>query len=172
MFGIRNLDRYWYDKNPVALMLLPLSVLFRLLVRLRRAAYATGLLSSYQACIPVIVVGNICVGGSGKTPLVIWLADFLKKKGFSPGIISRGYGGASHDFPKRVYVDSDPYKVGDEAVLMARRTACPVVIDPRRSRAAQVLEPVCDILIADDGLQHYALGRTVEIAVASMALAN
>jgi len=140
MFGIRNLDRYWHDKNPVALMLLPLSLLFRL-------------------------VGNICVGGSGKTPLVIWLADFLKKKGLSPGIISRGYGGANRDFPEHVHANSDPHRVGDEAVLMAQRTACPVVVDPRRSRAAQALEQACDILIADDGLQHYALGRTVEIAV-------
>ncbi len=146
-------------------MLLPLSYLFRLLARLRRIAYTAGLLRTYHSRIPIIVVGNICVGGSGKTPLVIWLADFLKKKGFSPGIISRGYGGTSRNFPKRVHADSDPARVGDEAVLMAQRAGCPVVIDPVRSRAARVLEQTCDILIADDGLQHYALGRTVEIAV-------
>ncbi|MEO5573999.1 MAG: tetraacyldisaccharide 4'-kinase [Gammaproteobacteria bacterium] len=165
MSGIKNLSRYWYDKNFVALALLPLSWLFRLLAMLRRAAYKQGLLKVWQAPMPIIVVGNITVGGSGKTPLVIWLAEFLKHNGRLPGIISRGYGGTANSFPQQVYANSDPYVVGDEPVLMAQRTGCPIVIDPDRARAARALIDRCDVLISDDGLQHHALGRTVEIAV-------
>lgn len=165
MPGIKNLSRYWYDKNFVAFALLPLSWLFRLLVLLRHTAYTKGFLQVHLIRIPVIVVGNISVGGSGKTPLVIWLADFLKKNGWSPGIISRGYGGQCRDFPQRVFADSDPVSAGDEPVLMAQRTGCPVVVDPDRVRAAQAITNTCDIIISDDGLQHYALGRTIEIAV-------
>ncbi len=164
MSAIKNLDRYWYDKNLVTFLLLPLSWLFRLVIMLRRIAYRIGLFKVYPAHTPLIIVGNICVGGSGKTPLVIWLAEFLKKNGWSPGIISRGYGGATRNFPQQVFADSDPACAGDEPVLMAQRSGCPVVIDPNRARAAQVLK-ACDVIISDDGLQHYALGRTVEIAV-------
>ncbi|MEO5702559.1 MAG: tetraacyldisaccharide 4'-kinase [Gammaproteobacteria bacterium] len=165
MSGIKNLSHYWYSKNFVATALLPLSWLFRLLVVLRRTAYTQGLLQVHQLHIPVIVVGNINVGGSGKTPLVIWLAGFLKKKGWSPGIISRGYGGQVREFSQQVYADSDPARVGDEAVLMAQHADSPVMVDPDRARAARAITNFCDIIISDDGLQHYALGRTIEIAV-------
>jgi tetraacyldisaccharide 4'-kinase len=165
MSGIKNLSRYWYDKNFIAIALLPLSWLFRLMIMLRRAAYMQGVLKVHQLRIPIIVVGNISVGGTGKTPLVIWIAQFLKQKGRSPGIISRGYGGTASGFPQYVHADSDPVSVGDEAVLMARRTGCPVMIDPDRARAARAIMDSCDVVISDDGLQHYALGRTVEITV-------
>lgn len=161
--------RHWYSKNLISLLLLPLSWLFCATAWLRRAAYRRGVLRVYHSTVPVIVVGNISVGGSGKTPLVIWLADALKRRGYRPGIVSRGYGGAAREFPRRVHPDDDPFEVGDEPVLLAQRGGCPVMIDPRRARAAQALEHECDVLIADDGLQHYALGRTLEIAVIDVA---
>lgn len=116
--------------------------------------------------VPVIVVGNLTVGGTGKTPLVIWLAETLRRSGFTPGVISRGYGGASRQ-PQEVHADSDPRRVGDEPLLIHRRTGCPVFVAPRRDAAAHALlatRPV-DLLISDDGLQHYALPRDVEIVV-------
>lgn len=162
---MKRLDQYWYDKNPVARTLIPLSWLFYVLTVLRRGVYRLGLLRVQRIEIPVIIAGNISVGGSGKTPLVIWLVEFLIKAGFKPGIISRGYRGAGGRIPRHVRVDSDPSIVGDEAVLLARRTACPVVIAPDRADAARALIDRCDIIIADDGLQHYALARNIEIAV-------
>ena len=115
----------------------------------------------------MVVVGNIVVGGSGKTPLVVYLCDLLKRAGHQPGIISRGYGGQAKVWPQAVYADSDPRQVGDEPVLLAARTACPVVVGPNRIAAGEALlrDYPCTILIADDGLQHYALRRDLEIAV-------
>lgn len=115
---------------------------------------------------PVIVVGNITVGGTGKTPVVIWLARELKDRGFTPGVVSRGYGGDKSSASMRVDKDSDPAIVGDEPVLVATRAACPVVVDADRCRAAAVLvEDGVDLIIADDGLQHYRLDRSYEICV-------
>jgi tetraacyldisaccharide 4'-kinase len=115
---------------------------------------------------PVIVVGNITVGGTGKTPVTIWLARQLKDRGMNPGIVSRGYGGSIGNKPMQVTADSDPAIVGDEAVLMARRSGCPVVVHPNRVRAAQDLSVLgADVVISDDGLQHYRLARQYEIAV-------
>jgi len=117
--------------------------------------------------VPVIVVGNITVGGTGKTPLVIWLAQHLKQAGFRPGIISRGYGGQAQSWPQLVTADSDAAQVGDEAVLMAKQAACPVAVGPLRVGAGKLLlqHYGCDLILSDDGLQHYALARTVEIVV-------
>lgn len=147
--------------------MLPLSLLFRLLVALRRWSYRLGLRSVYRAASPVIVVGNITVGGSGKTPLVIWLAHWLREQGYRPGIIARGYGGKARRWPQQVRPDSDPGSVGDEAVVLARRTGCPVCVGPDRGAAAAALlmHTDCNVLVSDDGLQHYALTRDVEIAV-------
>lgn len=133
----------------------------------RRYAYREGLLRSEKLPVPVIVVGNITVGGTGKTPLVIWLVGALRKAGHSPGVISRGYGGSATTWPQTVGSDSDPRLVGDEPVLIARRTGCPVVVGPQRVHAAQQLlaNHDCDIIVCDDGLQHYALARDLEIAV-------
>lgn len=163
---MKRLDHYWYSTNPVAVLLLPLSWLFCLAVMLRRAAYRTGLLKTARLPVPVIVVGNISVGGTGKTPLVVWLAAFLKQHGYRPAIVSRGYGGQTREYPLFVMPDSDPRLAGDEAVLLVRRCGCPMAVAPDRVAAARkVLEAGCDIIISDDGLQHYRLGRDIEIAV-------
>jgi len=117
--------------------------------------------------VPVLVIGNITVGGSGKTPLVAWAATQIAQTGRRPGVVLRGYGGKSKTWPLAVNPDTDPTLAGDEAVLLARRTACPVVAGPDRVAAASLLveEFGCDFVISDDGLQHYALGRDREIAV-------
>lgn len=164
---MKRLDHYWYSLNPVALLLLPLSWLFRAVVALRRAAYHHGWLPSERLPVPVVVVGNITVGGSGKTPLVIWLAQFLRAQGYRPGIISRGYGGLAAQWPQAVDAQSDPRLVGDEPVLIAQRSGCPMAVGPDRAAAARLLlqQHGCDIILSDDGLQHYRLVRDVEIAV-------
>jgi tetraacyldisaccharide 4'-kinase len=160
-------DRFWNTVNPVSLALLPLSLLFRGLVALRRVGYRVGLLRSRRFPVPLIVVGNISVGGTGKTPLVIWLAGHLRRQGWRPGIVSRGYGGRARRWPQQVRPDSDTAIVGDEAVMLAARTGCPMCVGPDRPAAVQALlaHTAVDIVIADDGLQHYALGRDLEIAV-------
>jgi len=154
-------------RGPLAVALLPLSWLFAALAGLRRRLFRHGLLRQERMAVPLIVVGNITVGGSGKTPVVLWLAQLLRHKGFHPGIISRGYGGTAA--APRVVLDSDdPALVGDEPLLLARRSGCPVWIARRRVAAARALlaaHPQCDVLIADDGLQHYRLVRDFEIAV-------
>ena len=164
---MKRIDKYWYTKNKLAIVLLPLSLLFRLITIVRRFCYRVGIFTVYEVSVPVIVVGNINVGGTGKTPLVIWLANHLKKEGYTPGIISRGYGGNAQSWPQQVRSDSDPRVVGDEAVLLARGTQCPVAVAPNRvAAAASILQHEhCDIIISDDGLQHYALHRDLEIAV-------
>jgi tetraacyldisaccharide 4'-kinase len=155
----------WYGRRSTA-WLVPLELLFRGAVALRRALYARGLLRSEHMPVPVVVVGNLTVGGTGKTPLVLWLADALRARGLAPGIVSRGYGGAARAAPVRVDPAGDAGVVGDEALLLAQRSGCPVVVGARRAQAARVLvEAGVDVVIADDGLQHYALGRDVEILV-------
>ncbi len=162
----RRLQAEWYGVSPNR-WLLPLEALFRQAVELRRRAYREGNKPSERLRVPVVVVGNLTVGGTGKTPLTIWLAAFLKSRGFRPGIVSRGYGGAAGSEPLAVDAASDPRRAGDEPVLIARRTGCPVSVFPKRAEAAKALlaNTDCDIVIADDGLQHYALARDLEIAV-------
>ncbi len=164
---MKRLDHYWYSRNRISLLLLPLSWIFCLIVWLRRLAYRLRLFTVYKSSVPVIVVGNITVGGTGKTPLVIWLADYLQQQGFCPGIISRGYGGNAQSWPQPVEDDSDPRLMGDEPVMIARRSGCPMWVGPNRPETARALlqSTDCDIIISDDGLQHYALGRDIEIAV-------
>ncbi|MGM0594885.1 MAG: tetraacyldisaccharide 4'-kinase [Pseudomonadota bacterium] len=157
----------WYRKAPWLWLLWPLSLLFCTLVRLRRLAYRLGLRHTTRLPVPLIVVGNITVGGSGKTPMVLWLAAFLRRQGYRPGLVSRGYGGQAECWPQVVTAESDPAQVGDEAVLLTRRSGCPMVVGPDRVAAAERLlaEYAVDILISDDGMQHYRLGRDIEIAV-------
>jgi len=161
------LERHWYRRGLVSLLLLPAAALYCALVGLRRMGYRLGWLRTVHVPAPVIVVGNITVGGSGKTPLVIWLAGVLKQRNLRPGIVTRGYGGRARDWPRDVRADSDPEEVGDEPVLLARAAGCPVVADPDRVRGAQRLVRThgCDVIVSDDGLQHYRLARAVEIAV-------
>ncbi len=148
-------------------MLLPLSWLFSLLVKFRRALYLRGIFKSERLPVPVIVIGNITVGGSGKSPLVVWLARHLKQLGYRPGIVARGYGGNAKHWPQQVRKDSDPRSVGDEPVMIARLSGCPMSVGPKRAVAARALlqHHDCNIIISDDGLQHYALARDIEIAV-------
>jgi tetraacyldisaccharide 4'-kinase len=149
------------------LVLIPLSWLFAALTALRRWAYRAGVLKSYALPVPVIVVGNINVGGSGKTPAVIWLANQLKQQGYKPAVISRGYGGNATQATS-VTPASLTSIVGDEPVLIASRCACPVWVGADRVDAAMELlkmHPECNVIISDDGLQHYRLKRDVEIAI-------
>lgn len=158
---------FWTRVTWLTLLLLPLSLLFRAVVALRRGLYQLGLLRSVRLPVPVIVVGNISVGGTGKTPLVLWLAARLRKAGMQPGIISRGYGGSAAQ-PRAVHSSDDPAQCGDEPVLLARHAACPVWIGKKRVAAARALlaaHPDCNVIISDDGLQHYRLARDAEIAV-------
>jgi len=157
----------WYGDSPLRWLLWPLAALYQSLSRLRRVAYARGWLRSVEMDAPVIVVGNVSVGGTGKTPFVIWLAEQLKQRRRRVGIVTRGYRGKAADWPRAVTADSDPREVGDEPVLLARRTGCPVMAGPDRAAAAAALlamSPV-DVLLSDDGLQHYRLARQFEIAV-------
>lgn len=162
-----KLEQAWYERNGLTQLLRPLSWIFLVLVTVRRFVYRLKILKQVKLPIPVIVVGNISVGGTGKTPLVIWIANYLKQAGYKPGIISRGYGGKARTWPQQVRPDSDPTMVGDEAVVIARRTTCPMAVGPGRVEDVQALLKYAnvDIIVSDDGLQHYALGRTVEIAV-------
>ncbi len=161
------LTRAWSRRGWLACLLFPVSLLFRALTALRRSFYAAGLLKSTSLPVPVIVVGNLFIGGTGKTPLVIWLVEALRRAGYLPGVISRGYG-ASHEAPLEVTADSAARQAGDEPVLIARRTQCPVVVGRQRTAAAQALlaaHPQVNVIVADDGLQHYALARDVEVAL-------
>jgi len=158
---------FWSKRHPLGLLLWPLSLLFGTLAGVRRLLFRLGLLRRHRVGVPVIVVGNISVGGTGKTPLVVWLARHLERRGLRPGIVTRGYGGGATRWPQQVRGDSDPTAVGDEPVLLARRTGCPVAAGPDRVAAARALLQFhdCDVVISDDGLQHYALARDLEIVV-------
>lgn len=166
-----TLDSLWYRPHPARWLLWPLSLLYASLLALRAACYRAGWLRRERLPVPVIVVGNVTVGGTGKTPLVVWLVEQLRLRGWQPGIISRGYGGRSRHWPRPVTADSDPAEAGDEPVLLARRLHCPVVVGPRRADAARMLltTQAVDIIVSDDGLQHLALARDIEIAVVDAA---
>ena len=161
------LTNNWYRPSLVSLLLRPVSWLYRLIISLRCQSYRKGLFEQLSLPVPVIVVGNISVGGSGKTPFVIWLAQYLQNQGWQPGIISRGYGGKADHYPCSVQLNSSAAEVGDEPVLIHQRTHCPVVVAPDRVAAGQQLlaENSCNVIITDDGLQHYRLQRDMEIVI-------
>jgi len=162
-----DLQYHWYRITPLHLLLLPISLLFRVLATLRRTLYLSRILTSKKLAVPVIVIGNISAGGTGKTPLTLALAQQLIRHGRHPLIVSRGHGGSAQQ-PQRVTPDSDVRQVGDEPLLMARRNLCPVWIGKDRATSAQAAlqaNPQCDVVLCDDGLQHYRLRRDVEIAV-------
>ncbi len=164
----RRLETIWYSpRHPMRWLLWPFEMLYRLASVLRRDCYTLGIKKSVQLPVPVIVVGNLTVGGTGKTPCVIWLANQLKDRGLRVDCVSRGYGGSVSRDPQRARGDSDPLEVGDEPVLIAAATSCPVMTGSDRVAAASALlaEERLDALISDDGLQHLALERTFEIAV-------
>lgn len=157
----------WYKDPFIGVWLMPLGFLFSDFVKFRKFLYRIGVLKKHTLPVPVIVIGNITVGGTGKTPLIIWLAELLKSEGFKPGIISRGYGGQAEIWPQWVAADSTAENVGDEALLIARQTGCPMAVSPIRADAAKLLleKSDCNVILSDDGLQHYALNRNIEIAV-------
>ena len=165
----RYFNRIWYQTPDPPLFLVLLSLVYRLVTKIRKLAYQRNLLHTSGVAVPVLVVGNLSVGGTGKTPLIIWLVAFLRKHGYHPGVISRGYGGqlSKTSTPALLPRNANPVLYGDEAVLIASRTACPVVIGKSRLSAARHLLSVsnCDIILSDDGLQHLALQRDIEILV-------
>ncbi len=164
---IRLSNWIWYRPNPVKWLLWPLSGIYRIIVELRRLSYHFGIKPVTTLPLPVVVVGNLTAGGTGKTPFVIWLAGELQARGYRVGIVSRGYGGHAEEWPQQVQPGSDPALVGDEPVLLARSTGCAVTVGPDRVEAARALLAAVqvDVLLADDGLQHHALGRAMEIVV-------
>ncbi len=157
------LEQAWYKKSPWLILLWPVSILFRLLAAIRRRLSSP----TKDNDVPLIVVGNISVGGTGKTPLLLYVADYLLEKGMSPGIISRGYGGNAETYPLDVDESTPVSSCGDEPYLIAEHTSCPVVVDPDRSRALEFMlkNHDVDIVLSDDGMQHYNLRRDIEIAV-------
>ena len=168
---MNGLEKYWYRITPFHLLLWPVSLLFRVLTGIRRALYRSGILHSIKLPVPVIVVGNISVGGTGKTPFTLWLAQQLLDEGWHPAIISRGYTKAKHsasDTPRAVAMNDSPDEVGDEPLLMVQRDLCPVWIGRDRPAVAQDLlraHPECDVILSDDGLQHYRMRRDIEIVL-------
>ncbi len=159
----------WKVKNAFFYVVLtPLSWVFGIVTALRRQAYSIGVLPSTKLPVPVIIVGNINMGGSGKTPVVLWLVEQLRNNGYTPGVISRGYGGVNNMQPISVHQDSLASQVGDEPLLIAKRTGTPVWIGRKRVDVGSALlkaNPDCDVIVSDDGLQHYWLKRDIEIAV-------
>lgn len=161
------LNEVWYKDHFVGTWLMPFSFIFTDIAKFRRWLYKKGFKPVEKLPVPVIIVGNITLGGTGKTPLVIHLVEQLKAAGYKPGVISRGYGGQAENWPLRVTSESDVGQVGDEPVLIAQLAACPVAVSPVRADAARLIleDNACDVIISDDGLQHYALHRDIEIIV-------
>jgi tetraacyldisaccharide 4'-kinase len=168
----QGLSAAWYRGAWWLWLLRPLELLFRIAVRLRRTLYQWGVVKTYRAPRPVVVVGNITVGGSGKTPVVVALVEALGERGVQAGVVSRGYGARTGNFPRVLGADSTAQDCGDEPLLIYRRTGAPCVVSPSRVDAVQALLqqfPV-DLIISDDGLQHYALDRDMEIALMDAAV--
>ena len=159
-----GLQQRWYSDRPPPTILKPLSWLYGRIADARRRRLQA---LAQSPGVPVIVVGNISVGGTGKTPFVIWLVARLREWGFRPGVVSRGYGGRAGQYPCVVDASADAAAVGDEPLLIARATQVPVVVDPQRAQAARYLVDRfgVDLIVADDGLQHYRLHRDLEICV-------
>lgn len=164
---LKPLDHYWYSTNIISLLLLPLAGLFCSVSFIRSLLYRLAVLKSFRAPVPVIIIGNISVGGTGKTPLIIELVKQLQAKGKKPGVISRGYGGKATSWPQIVDAQASVIEVGDEPCLIYQQTACPMVVGPDRKQDVELLLSKfdCDIVLSDDGMQHYALQRDIEIAV-------
>jgi tetraacyldisaccharide 4'-kinase len=168
---MNGLEKYWYRISPLHLLLWPVSMLFGLLSTIRCLLYRNGVLHSTKLPVPVVIIGNISVGGTGKTPFTLWLAQQLLDAGWHPAIISRGYTKTKQqrpDIPHAVEINDSPDVVGDEPLLMVQRNLCPVWIGRNRVAVAQALlqaHPQCDVILSDDGLQHYRLQRDIEIVL-------
>lgn len=163
----RWFEDLWYKEMYLSAWFMPLSMFYVDALRFRKFLYRSGIKASTRLPVPVVIVGNLTVGGTGKTPLVIWLVAFLKQQGYKPGVISRGYAGSVGQAPRVVTAEGDPGVFGDEPLVLARRCECPVVVGVDRPAAALHLLAgyPCDIIVSDDGLQHFALQRDIEIVV-------
>lgn len=163
---MRWIERHWQNDTYLSRLLLPLSFVYRALAALHRLPYAYGWRRRPALPVPIIVVGNLTVGGTGKTPLVLWIVQHLRTHGWRPGIVTRGYGGRAPSWPQLVTQHSDAARVGDEPVVLARHGGVPVVADPDRVRGVRwLLAHECNVIVSDDGLQHVRLRRDVEIVV-------
>lgn len=165
--NLNNYKKTWSIGFWLSLLLLPLSVLYGLIISLRRLCYYLAIFPSWKAPIPVIVVGNLTVGGNGKTPVVIWLVEQLLSRGYHVGVVSRGYCGKATSYPLLVDNHITIKEMGDEPALIYRRTGVPIAVAPKRVEAVKMLlrQQELDVIIADDGLQHYAMKRDFEIVV-------
>ncbi|RTE86946.1 MULTISPECIES: tetraacyldisaccharide 4'-kinase [Gammaproteobacteria] len=163
-----KIEHWWYEKKLAWQLfpLVPLSFVFSVLAALRRFLFWCKIKRTWKAPVPVVVVGNVTVGGTGKTPTVLSIVELLKQAGLKPGIVSRGYG-SEGPYPALVTSASCPSRVGDEPAMLHKLSGVPVAVDPVRKKAAQHLLEQCDVnvIVADDGLQHYALGRDIELSV-------
>ncbi|MEK1907389.1 MAG: tetraacyldisaccharide 4'-kinase [Pseudomonas sp.] len=161
----------WYRGHPALALLRPLEWLYRCVVQRKRRAFLAGQGDIYRAPVPILVVGNITVGGTGKTPLILWLIEHCRARGLRVGVVSRGYGAQPPQLPWRVRAEHAAAEAGDEPLLIVQRTDVPLVIDPQRARAVEALlaqEPL-DLILCDDGLQHYRLARDLELVLIDAA---
>ncbi|WP_239952553.1 tetraacyldisaccharide 4'-kinase [Pantoea sp. Z09] len=161
------IERIWSGRSPLWLLLWPLSLIYGAVSSLIRLSYQRGWRKSWRAPVPIVVVGNLTAGGNGKTPVAIWLVQALQRRGLKVGVVSRGYGGKAERYPLLVNGDTPTAQAGDEPVLIAQRSGAPVAVAPKRRAAVEALlasQPL-DLIVTDDGLQHYALQRDREIVV-------
>ncbi|OCG53691.1 tetraacyldisaccharide 4'-kinase [Gilliamella sp. Choc6-1] len=161
------IEKLWYGKNRLFWLLIPFSLLYGLIALVRRFLYRLGILKPWRSPVPIIIIGNLSVGGNGKTPLVVGLIESLKQKGLQVGVVSRGYGGKSDCYPLILNKTTTTEQAGDEPVLIYQRTNVPIAVSPHRSDAVQALlkQYQLDVILTDDGLQHYALSRDIEVVV-------
>ncbi|EST17038.1 tetraacyldisaccharide 4'-kinase [Pseudomonas putida S610] len=161
----------WYTGHPALALLRPLEALYRWVVKRKRRRFLNDQRSSYRAPVPVIVVGNITVGGTGKTPMILWLVEHCRHRRLRVGVVSRGYGAKPPQLPWRVTADQAAEQAGDEPLLIVQRTGVPLMIDPDRARAVQALlaSESLDLILCDDGMQHYRLARDLELVLIDAA---
>ena len=167
-----KIEQSWYQPvSLITILLLPLAALFWLISTLRKWLYTRGVLTQFSSKTPVIVVGNISVGGNGKTPFVLWLHAHLTQQGLSVGIISRGYGGHAKQYPLLVDHNSTTLEAGDEPILLYHRLQCPIAVGPNRQQNIELLEQTSaiDVIISDDGMQHYKMARSIECCIVDSA---
>ncbi|MWN05552.1 tetraacyldisaccharide 4'-kinase [Gilliamella sp. Pas-s95] len=161
------IEKMWYGKNRLFWLFMPFSLLYGLIAFVRHSLYQLGIFKSWRSPVPIIVIGNLSVGGNGKTPLVVGLIESLKQKGLQVGVVSRGYGGKADSYPLILDNTTTTEQAGDEPVLIFQRTNVPVAVSPHRAEAVQALlkQYELDVILTDDGLQHYALSRDIEVVV-------
>lgn len=166
-----RLQHAWYHGHPALILLWPLEQLYRYVVKRKRARFISGDSAAYRAPVPVIVVGNITVGGTGKTPMILWLIEQCRAQGLKVGVVSRGYGAKPAHVPWTVNASDSAEQAGDEPLLIVQRSGVPLVIAPKRAQAVQQLlaEYPIDVILSDDGLQHYGLARDLELVLIDAA---